>query len=86
MDLRDLINKSRLHRDIVSFFNDNPAAIDTPRGIATWVRGDNSKVEYVLEDLVTSGIVIADRTPSTVGYSYTSDPKIIAKVKHILGS
>ncbi len=45
MQLKKLINKSVLHKDIMSFFIENPACIDTPRGISTWVKHDRSKVK-----------------------------------------
>jgi len=84
MDLEKLINKSDLHREIVSFFNENPSSIDTPRGISTWVRGEYLKVKQILNELAEANILVAHKAPSTTGYSYTSDPKMIAKVQKLL--
>ena len=86
MDLEKLINKSDLHREIISFFNENPSSIDTPRGISTWVRGDYLKVKDILNELADAGILIAHKASSTTGYSYTIDPKVIAKIKKVLGA
>jgi hypothetical protein len=86
MDLKSIVNKTELHRDIMRFFDENPASIDTPRGISTWVRGDSEKVKGILEELVALGILNAHKVTSTTGYSYTRNPKIIAQVKKALES
>lgn len=80
-ELNKIINKSDLHRDIIRFFHENPASIDTLRGISTWVRGDHAEVRDVLEDLVSSGILISHKASSTTGYSYTRDIKITSLIK-----
>lgn len=81
------INKafeSDVHRKIISFFNENQASIDTPRGIATWIGEERSKVKTALEDLVKLKILVAHRATSTTGYSYTRDPKLISKISKLL--
>jgi len=75
---------SPIHKKIVVFFHENQACIDTPRGISTWIREDRSKAKKALEDLVKLEILVAHRTPSTTGYSYTRNEKIISKIKKLL--
>ena len=75
---------SELHLKIVKFFHENQASIDTPRGVSTWVREERSRVSKALEDLVRLKILAVHRTTSTVGYSYTHDPKIISKIEKLL--
>ena len=75
---------SELHLKIVGFFHENPASIDTPRGVSTWVREERSKVKKALEDLVRLKILTAHRATSITGYSYTRDPKIISKIEKLL--
>jgi predicted transcriptional regulator len=83
MNLQDAF-KSRIHRKIIAFFHENQASLDTPRGVATWVREDRSSVKKALEDLVDLGILIANRATSTTGYSYTRDSKLIARIARSL--
>jgi len=80
----DKLFKSDIHRKIIAFFHENQASIDTPRGVATWIGEERSRVISALEDLVKSKILVAHRATSTTGYSYTRDNKIISKVTKLL--
>jgi len=86
MSIKTVINKSELHRAVVTFFHENQASIDTPRGIATWVRGEYNNVKEVLEELTAQGILEAHKVTSTTGYAYTRDTKVINEVKKALGA
>lgn len=83
MDINKAV-KSDIHLKILRFFHENQASIDTPRGVATWVGEDRSKVKKALEDLVSLEILVAHRATSTTGYSYTRDAKIISGVEKLL--
>ena len=83
MDVAKLLG-SEIHRKIISFFHENQASIDTPRGVATWIGEERSKVRRALEDLVAAKILNAHRATSTTGYSYTRDNKIISKIAKLL--
>ena len=76
--------QSDLHLKIVKFFHENQASIDTPRGVSTWVREDRAKVKKALEELVGMKILVAHRSTSTTGYSYTRNAKIISKIEKLL--
>ena len=80
----DSVVKSKVHHKIIAFFHENQAALDTPRGIATWIRDDRTKVKNALEDLVALGVLIAHRSTSTTGYSYTRNNKVISKIEKLL--
>ena len=80
------ILKSPIHLKIIKFFHENQASIDTPRGVATWIGEDRTKVKSALEDLVKNKILVADRTASTTGYGYTRDTVLISKIAKILSS
>lgn len=77
---------STVHRKIIAFFHENQASIDTPRGIATWIREDRAKVKKALEDLVALKVLVAHRATSTTGYSYTRNKNIITKIEKLLGN
>ena len=83
MDI-DKIFQSPVHVKIITFFHENQASIDTPRGVATWIGEDRAKVKAALEDLVTAKVLVAHRTTSTTGYSYTSESKLISKIGKLL--
>ena len=78
------IAQSDLHLKIMKFFHENQASIDTPRGVSTWVREERSKVKKALEELVDMKILVAHRSTSTTGYSYTRNAKIISKIEKLL--
>jgi len=84
MDPKRIVKRSSLHRDIIAFFHENPSSIDTPRGISVWVRADFGDVRKVLDELVDEGILQAHKAPSTTGYSYTRNPRMISKIKKAL--
>ena len=83
MDI-DKVFKSDVHIKIVKFFHENQSSIDTPRGVATWIGEDRSKVRTALEDLVKAKVLTAHRATSTTGYSYTRDDKLISSIKKLL--
>ena len=41
-------------------------------------------VKKALEDLVSLEVLVAHRSTSTTGYSYTSDDRVISKIKKFL--
>lgn len=76
--------KPDINFNIVKFFHENQASIDTPRGVAAWIDEDRGKVKKALESLTSCNILIAHRSTSTTGYSYTRDPKLISKIGKLL--
>jgi len=83
MDINEAF-ASPIHRKIIAFFHENQASIDTPRGVATWIGEERAKVKKPLEDLVALKVLVAHRTTSTTGYSYTRDTKLISKISKLL--
>ena len=81
--LKEIV-KSQMHRDIIKFFHENQSSIDTARGISTWIRQERAIVKKVLDELVALGILEDHQSPSTVGYSYTRDKKLISQIGKIL--
>ncbi len=82
-----LVNKaleSDINFKIVKFFHENQASIDTPRGVAAWIDEDRAAVSRALEELTSLKVLIAHRSTSTTGYSYTSDPRLIKKIDELL--
>jgi len=76
--------KSRIHLKIIRFFHENQSSIDTPRGIATWIREDRAKVKKALEELSVLDILIDHPVTSTTGYSYTHNKAIVSRITKFL--
>jgi len=76
--------KSDINLKVVRFFHENQASIDTPRGVATWIGEDRSKVKKALEELIAADILVAHRSTSTTGYSYTRNAKLISQIDKLL--
>jgi len=72
--------KSAIHRNIIRFFHENQASVDTSRGIAAWIREDKATVKKALEDLVRLKVLEAHRSATMTGYGYTTDSKLISKL------
>ena len=85
MEIKQAFTKT-IHRKIIQFFHENQASIDTPRGVATWIGEERAKVVDALEDLVALKILVPHRSPSTTGYSYTREEKLIKKIDKLLRS
>ncbi len=85
MELKQAFAKT-IHRKIIQFFHENQASIDTPRGVATWIGEERAKVVDALEDLVSLKVLVPHRSPSTTGYSYTREEKLIKKIDKLLRS
>ena len=83
MDINKIF-QSDVHVKIIGFFHENQASIDTPRGVATWIGEERSKVKLALEDLVGLKVLVAHRATSTTGYSYTNDGKLISRIEKLL--
>jgi len=75
---------NRLYRDIVKFFHANPASIDSPRGISTWIKAERSDVKKALGELAKAGVLIEHKGTSTAGYSYTRDTGILREIGKLL--
>jgi len=83
MDLNKVM-ASRIRLKIAKFFHENQSSIDTPRGIATWIGEDRNKVKQALEELTSLDILVAHRSTSTTGYSYTRNSKLISNIGKLL--
>jgi predicted transcriptional regulator len=72
---------SGIHREIIVFFSQNPACIDTAQGIAVWINKDVSQVRKALTDLVKNNILIAHKVTSMTGYSFSQDEELKRTLK-----
>lgn len=78
------ILKDKLSREILTFFYQHQASIDTVSGISAWVSSDRKKVEAVLDKFVQLGILEEDSTSSTKGYCYTRKEKVMKIIQELM--
>ena len=71
----------KINRKIIKFFFENPASIDTSRGIATWINEDVDKTEKGLKELAKAKILVPHGTGATTAYGYTTDTRLISRIK-----
>ncbi|MFH1868300.1 MAG: hypothetical protein ABH843_04950 [Candidatus Omnitrophota bacterium] len=83
MTLKRFCN-SDLHKKIIIFFKDNPASVDSPRGVAAWTGLSRTKVKKALDELVQAGILSSISVSSASGYSFTQDQRIIEEIMKYL--
>lgn len=83
MELCKLL-RTPIYFKIVTFFNENPTSIDTPRGISAWVGENRKAVNAALLKLAKLKILTAHKVTSTTGYSYTIDPKKVRAINNAL--
>ena len=80
----DKILKTKSLLKILKFFHENPASIDTARGVATWTNQDVREVRTALKKLADYGLLTAHKVSSTTAYSYTRNEKDIQKIEIFL--
>lgn len=71
----------KINRKIVKFFLENPSSVDTSRGIATWINENVNKTEKALKELAKAKILTPHGNDATSAYGYTTDIRIISKIK-----
>ncbi|MDD5449269.1 MAG: hypothetical protein PHO42_01545 [Candidatus Omnitrophica bacterium] len=79
MKLHKLI-KIPIYFKIIAFFHENPASIDTPRGVAAWTGENRQDVKKALLKLAELKVLTAHKVSSTTAYSFTRNSKLIAQI------
>lgn len=79
MDLNRLL-RVQIYFKIIRFFHENPASIDTSRGVAAWTGESGQDVKKALLKLACLKILTAHKVSSTTAYSYTRNSKLIKKI------
>ncbi len=83
MDLEKAL-KNKINQKIIKFFHENPASIDTPRGVSTWTNQDIKKVRIALKELADLRLLTAHKASSITGYCYTRNKKLTSKIDRML--
>lgn len=78
------ICKQPLVFEIVSFFHENPQALDTAHSIAAWLNHDREEIKKALELLGNQGILTTHQTGGTTAYAFTQEKEIVKKIDKFL--
>ena len=84
MELKQLL-KSKTCKKVLRFFHENPAAVDTPAGIAAWINEDLNKIKRAMEKLSSLGVLMSHDSGNTKAYSYTRNKRLILKITALMG-
>ncbi len=75
---------SALQRQILRFFLEHSNAVETARGMATWLGAEPQAIESALKSLVDRQWLSSHATDALTGYTLTSDEQLVNQIKKIL--
>ncbi len=81
----DASSLTPLERQILQFFQEHPHAVETVRGIATWLGHEVAAVEEALKCLVSRKWLAMDETSAVRGYALTGDERLLSQIRQVLG-
>ena len=71
---------------ILEFFQKQPHAIETAKGMATWLCADQTDVGKALEELADRKWLLIHEASSVVGYSLTDNERLLTEIGQVLSS
>ncbi len=75
---------SALQRQILQFFLEHSNAVETVRGMATWLGAEPQAIEPALNGLVDRQWLSSHATDALTGYTLTSDERFVNQIKQTL--
>ena len=75
---------SPIQKRILSFFHEHPHALETARGIATWLGQDVQSIQEALNGLVSRKWLAVDTTAAVTGYGLTREERFLTQIRQIL--
>ncbi|MBI3322782.1 MAG: hypothetical protein HYZ94_03780 [Candidatus Omnitrophica bacterium] len=73
-----------LQRKILGFFREQPHAVESARGISSWMGVEPETVEEAVGELLTRRWLDKDETSLAKGYSLTRNEKLLVQIGRIL--
>ena len=70
-----------IQRRILRFFQEHPHAVETVRGIASWVGVEVELIAEALKDLQEKRWLTADETSAVTGYALTRDERLLTQIR-----
>ena len=75
---------TQLQKQILRFFHEQPHAVESARGISTWIGAEPKQVEEAVGDLLARKWLDSDETSAARGYSLTRDDKLLTQIQRAL--
>lgn len=77
-------NLSPLERRILKFFQEHPHAVETVRGIATWVAAQTESTQEALDALTARRWLALHQSSRVSGYALTHEERFLDQIQEIL--
>ncbi len=75
---------SSVQRQILQFFLEHSNAVETVRGMSTWLGADPEMIESALSGLVDRKWLLSHATDAVTGYTLTSEERFVSQIKQTL--
>lgn len=75
-----LCDLTPLQRRILRFFQEQPHAVESLRGISGWIGAAQGLVGEAVEDLLSRRWLVADETSAVKAYCLTRDERLLAEI------
>lgn len=75
---------SSLKLKIMNFFVENPASVESAKGISAWINKDIQEVKKALLELANEDVIKTYRGATIIGYSFISDEKLCKKIANFI--
>ncbi len=82
--MKGQLSLTLVQRRILQFFRENSNAIETARGIATWLAAEPNLVQEALEGLVNRKWLAIHKTDVVTGYALTSNEHALVQIEQAL--
>ena len=77
-------NLTAIQRKILHFFQEQPQAVETARGVATWIGVEMEMITEAVQDLLKRRWLTADETSAVTGYALTRDERLLEQIQEAL--
>ncbi len=75
-----------IQRRILKFFQEHPQAVESVRGIATWLGVEPMPVEEALNGLAEQKWLAKHETSAVQGFALTEDRRLLSRLDQLLGA
>ena len=82
--MRKPFSLTEVERRILQFFREHPHAVETVRGIATWIGHEPKVIEEALKGLVGRKWISTDETSMVRGYVLTRDQRALTQIQEMM--
>ena len=82
--MADVPSISPIERQILQFFIEHSNAVETVRGMSTWLGAEPEAIESALNGLVEKKWLSSHAAGALTGYTLTSEERFVSQIKQTL--